>query len=827
MLPAVVHSASLSSPDKAAESSSVAAASAVSPLESTRKGKSLSLPNDAKKISASPKLIFCHVCKKKKQLSEFSKKQRKIAKKQMSALCSSCAASSAKVLVKKPAKKKLVAEATSKLVPKTRTPSFDLDVAELFKFYMSLDINSDHKEYTSKLVEILVKHRLVRNQKLEIRTSKHNFTVQGFKPNAREFSAWVKTSEGKPYNKLTKQGDDGLYRISRVLRNCLPRGCHAVWIEDKAGKKIQTCLFRGMRKFTGLVSSDDGEDATSDLEISHQDYFRKKTIKDVSTYFSTHKSNGENAKLSVLVAEGTRYLMSGSKNTCKIWPADEPFCNHHTDPDTPDAHPNAGHTIGCLYSNWFRTRSKKIQDKYFSEMWSSKIGNKVMMGEVNRPWDEHVLPISDDNAYIEVFCIIDQSGFEMSPRTVFKFLDDLGMQKRDLVKDKAFSDKHNRLESFWRNTWHSLQLDPDPALGQSGMLYRIHDEGEKSLKTQAEHTASIRASRREGSVLYLCDKDGAVLSLYKVKSAHYIVSRRTRQILSRMIMTPFSKGEIRGFAGNQEPNKKKWQKDLLYNKVIQTRRELEKGMRTLDHVPDYKKKWHEWFEFSFSFLQWLIHKHLMANGHLQLYTAKRLGKTEESKTEEGSVVPLGVPNRKKISHTLSGPPSKPMSPLKRAQTTACNGRDSREHQRACEDFYNQWEYNFGSLMHKYLLNGRKRVTKQDLRKRHYAIVEELQSELKKLAPGPHKFKDVIKPLLIKWKGGVLLEADCNVGGKITGELSVSMRYLLELYPNLFAMETEPWSKSSHEKKIVTIKLLEAQSTRTDEDTPTDDVVNSS
>lgn len=509
-----IHSAILLSKDNASKADgtavpSVAAAAAVSPLRLKALEKCASFSMGAKKP---PKLITCHVCKKKKQPFEFSKKQQKRDAKNLSALCSSCAAASAKV--KKPSKKKPAAEATSIAVPKV-TP-FDLDVAELFKRYMSLTHNDD--AYINTLVNILSQHRLVRSKKLEIKTSKHNFTVEGFKPNVREFSAWVKTKEGKPYQKLAKEGDDALYRISKVLRNCLPRGCHAVSIEDKARNKIRTCLFRGIRKFTGLVSSDDGDDPESDLSgaYAYEHYFRKKSIKHVSSFFSTHKSNGENAKLSVLVVEGTRYLMSGSKTTCNIWPADEPFCKHQPDPDPSNAHPNAGYTIGCIYSNWFLTRSKKIQDEYFREMWTSKSGNKVIIGEVNRPWAEHVLPIDDSNAYIEVFCIVDESGFEMSPTRVFKFFEDnLGMQTRDLAKDRAFPKNHNRPESFWRNTWNSLRLTQ--ARTQSAMLYCIHREEEKSVKELDAHTALIRADQsREGSVLYMCDEDGAVLNLLKV-----------------------------------------------------------------------------------------------------------------------------------------------------------------------------------------------------------------------------------------------------------------------------------------------------------------------
>ena len=263
-------------------------------------------------------------------------------------------------------------------------------------------------------------------------------------------------------------------------------------------------------------------------------------------------------------------------------------------------------------------------------------------------------------------------------------------------------------------------------------------------------------------------------------------------------------------------------------------------MKTLDHVPNYKKKWHEWSEFAFSFLQWLIHKYLMANGILQLYTAKRLEKTIESQSDENMDKPmplrraLSSPRLEKTMESktdenmvLSSPPPKPGSPLKKSMTAAVDGRDHKEVRRryTWENFQKLWEYNFGSLMHQFVTYRQKRDTKQILYKRHHEIVADLQSELEKLTPGVfHNFKDVTRPLLRKWKGGVLLEADCNVGGKIFGELSVSLHYLLKLHPNLFEMQTTRWSKTSREKKIRKIKLVVAQSAPTD--APTGDTAQS-
>ena len=77
--------------------------------------------------------------------------------------------------------------------------------------------------------------------------------------------------------------------------------------------------FRGIPKFTGLTAQDEDEVSNSH---QHSFFYRGKTMSDARGFYETLKSNGENAKLSLRVLNGVVYLISGSKGTCMIWPAD-------------------------------------------------------------------------------------------------------------------------------------------------------------------------------------------------------------------------------------------------------------------------------------------------------------------------------------------------------------------------------------------------------------------------------------------------------------------------------------------------------------------------
>ena len=473
----------------------------------------------------------CSVCHKPATDTEFSNAQRKRLKKGKPATCKICSlkAANSKTKIKKKGSK--TADTSTATAPQKkiiqriqstdRTPSFDTGVTnELFQHYLTLDCKS--LEYYETFTKLLSQHMFVKTRKTTIELANYTINIQGFQASSYTFSKWIsKTPEGQTFKDMAGgTSDDALYRISAVLRTCLPRGCHSISIASKkTGNTVLRCIFRGMPKFTGLSASDDGDDAASN---HNEDFFyHKGKIADVRTFFATTKSNGENAKLSVLVIEGKRYLMSGSKMTCDIWPANEPYTKHQEEPlidDDKGKYPGAGYTIGCVYSNWFRTQTKQVQDLYFKNMWSVDGHHKTIMGEVNRPWEEHILPIATHHAFIEIFSIIDESGLPLSPIKVFEFFDRLDIKPRDVGKDTHFlKTQIPRQDDWWDHIWPSLKdCSIQEPLTQSRNMYSIAQSRHQIEELDAQIDLIRASTTLEGSVLYLCDKDDIVLNIVKV-----------------------------------------------------------------------------------------------------------------------------------------------------------------------------------------------------------------------------------------------------------------------------------------------------------------------
>eukprot|EP00494_Astrolonche_serrata_P013318 UN13437 len=99
--------------------------------------------------------------------------------------------------------------------------------------------------------------------------------------------------------------DDGLYTVSTILRETMPRGFHHVIIKIQGSKIVKELCFRGIKKFTGLTAHDEDEESNS---TTVNFFFNGKTRADAVTIFQTEKSNGENAKFGVTVADGITFF---------------------------------------------------------------------------------------------------------------------------------------------------------------------------------------------------------------------------------------------------------------------------------------------------------------------------------------------------------------------------------------------------------------------------------------------------------------------------------------------------------------------------------------
>ena len=214
-------------------------------------------------------------------------------------------------------------------------------------------------------------------------------------------------------------------------------------------------------------------------------------------------------------------------------------------------------------------------------------------------------------------------------------------------------------------------------------------------------------------------------------------------------------------------------------------------MSDLHHVPQYQKNWEAWFGKSFRFLQWFIHEYLMQKGKHQLYVAAKLVQPK-AVAETPALRKLCRIEREKIANVPS--PPTPINEIKKI----------------VRRFHNNFMRNYGSLLHRFLIF-LANPSAPTLSERNKTVVTSIKDRLQELGPGTfHTYKDVMKPMLSKWRGGMFLEADSTVGGRMMGELSVSLYYLLELknklHEDVFEMQTKDWSVLPGEKMIQKMKL---------------------
>ena len=127
-------------------------------------------------------------------------------------------------------------------------------------------------------------------------------------------------------------------------------------------------LFFGIPKFSG-ASKDDDDDLTG---AKKTDFFKAdnfltpgKSLKDVSQIFVTEKSNGENAKVGIVLIEGKVYLWSGSKQTVTITdPVVDPKLCGLTEEEHSDY---PGNTIAQLWWNYWNSLSQRPQKPILRE----------------------------------------------------------------------------------------------------------------------------------------------------------------------------------------------------------------------------------------------------------------------------------------------------------------------------------------------------------------------------------------------------------------------------------------------------------------------------
>ena len=256
-------------------------------------------------------------------------------------------------------------------------------VGELTERYNQYCLAEDDQVKQGLLYDILSQHKFVKSGAVEeLDLPQHRFEIQRFQLDVRGFQRWLnRTSEGKVFRSVGGGvSDDALYTLSPMLRELLPRGLHSVLAFPKEGidAGMTQLWFRGIPKFTGLLEGDEDEQSNS-----HQAnfFYGGSSIDQADHLFMTRKSNGENAKMSLVVIDGVRYMLAGSKNTCLIWPAAEPSEKYY--PLAQGVH-DIGCHVGAVLSEWYRSKTEAGQDALFDEF--TQAGYTTMMAELNRPW---------------------------------------------------------------------------------------------------------------------------------------------------------------------------------------------------------------------------------------------------------------------------------------------------------------------------------------------------------------------------------------------------------------------------------------------------------
>ena len=295
-----------------------------------------------------------------------------------------------------------------------------------------------------------------------------------------------------------KAPDEKLYASSRVLQCLFPRG---VSVLSKDG--VPQNLFFGIPKFSG-ASKDDDDDLTG---AKKTDFFKAdnfltpgKSLKDVRQIFVTEKSNGENAKVGLVLIEGKVYLWSGSKQTVTI-------TDPEVDPElcglTQEEHsPYPGNTIAQMWWNYWNSLSEASKTYLEGEVSSGNI--TTIMGEINTPWSEHLVPITTPR--LDLFTFLGKDGIAVSPRKFLNWCDQMGIEEG--------------VEGVVRVQISVYNLEQ----GQSAPA-----EVERIKKELQGSTRNLNSVTTEGYVLYLTDAIGEVVQVVKVKSFAYTIVRGIRE----------------------------------------------------------------------------------------------------------------------------------------------------------------------------------------------------------------------------------------------------------------------------------------------------------
>ena len=361
--------------------------------------------------------------------------------------------------------------------------------------------------------------------------------------------------------------DDDVYAADPVLHANLPRGCHEVTFADADGTVVVHIWVKGLRKFTGLLPTDEDDDSGQEEGAAPPPgdacaddvpggggkaaQCQLRLPAEATHVYAMDKANGENCKFVVVLVRGEYFVLFGSKNTCHVLrldsTAEEVAAVLGQEMSSPAACEFPWQNVGGVALRWLRTQDPETL---------RSLEGVVLCGELMRPWAEHLVC----NTYgIELYAVSGDGGVA-----------------QDLARTRALFDK----------------VGITPSSGEMRCVTcTVHPAAD--LDTVVARVRSLKNS--EGAVLYAVRRDAEgdhVVELFKVKADAYVRNRRIREIVNAMVraMQRAPKG--------------------VDQEVMQTKTRLVRGMARLTHVPGCAANCVQWGQRAQKFVDYLVFRFL-------------------------------------------------------------------------------------------------------------------------------------------------------------------------------------------------------------------------
>ncbi len=375
--------------------------------------------------------------------------------------------------------------------------------------------------------------------------------------------------------------DDDVYASDPELLEKLPRGCHRVTFADEAGNVLRVVWVRGLRKFNGLLSTDEDEDdaqtrgkdeATDPAAPEDQAQLPDGT----ATLYVMEKANGENCKFSLTMVDGTYYVLFGSKNTCRVLRLDASAEEVGAELGTDAAKCEyPWQNVGDVALRWLRQQTPETL---------KKLEDVVLCGELMRPWAEHLVRLTYG---IELYAV-SEAGVPADLATTRSMFAELGIEE-----GRAKAGAEMRCVACTVHPAADLAAVVDEvrelANSEGAVVYAV---GGRATGQAAGPVTGQAAG--PGALTY------PVLALFKVKAKRYVVWRRVREIVKALVRSLVRGARDPGAEGAMSTSAL----------VDDTKKRLRRGMSTLTHVPLCAVKCGQWGDQACAFVDYLVERFL-------------------------------------------------------------------------------------------------------------------------------------------------------------------------------------------------------------------------